>query len=584
MKKYFNFNHLILIVLFIVSLGFRLYGLDWDQGQHLHPDERFLTMVVNDIRLPRHIFDYFNTAISPLNPYNYPSYQFFVYGTFPLFLIRFLAQNLNLADYGHIHLLGRAVSALFDSANIILLYYLSCHLISDRRHRLFPGLIYTFMVLPLQLSHFFAVDPYLNTFLLAVLVFLVYFYQSSHFGFLFLASVSYGLAFASKITAIYFAPIFGIFLLMFWFQNRSFLKTFVLTLVSILVVFATFRLFQPYAFVGLVSPNPSFIKSLSELAHQSRPDIYFPPAVQWISKTRLLFPLQNLVLWGLGLPMFFLLVLSFFSSLGRLSQKLSSSSQRVILIVWFWLGLLFLVQGSQFAHTMRYFLPMYPLLALLVGYYLQQSSRFRLLQKLLIITHCAVGLIFLSIYSRPHSRVQASDYIYQHLPAGSMITNEYWDDTLPLNLPGYDSAIYQGDMLPLYDPDTSEKWDKINPILSQADYLIMSSNRLWGSIPAVPDQYPQTSVFYQRLFDQQTPYRLLARFVSYPGIPLPWLKSCYYFGPSNYPYHLNSNHWYESDSTCRYPGIYLRDDTAEEAFTVYDHPQVLIFQNTSKKL
>ena len=67
----------------------RLYGLNWDQSQHLHPDERFLTMVATDIRLPSSLWQYFDNAKSPLNPYNYPQYQFFVYGTFPLFLTKF---------------------------------------------------------------------------------------------------------------------------------------------------------------------------------------------------------------------------------------------------------------------------------------------------------------------------------------------------------------------------------------------------------------------------------------------------------------------------------------------------------------
>ena len=43
----------LLILIFIIVIGFllRLIGLNWDQGQHLHPDERFLTMVSSAINL-----------------------------------------------------------------------------------------------------------------------------------------------------------------------------------------------------------------------------------------------------------------------------------------------------------------------------------------------------------------------------------------------------------------------------------------------------------------------------------------------------------------------------------------------------
>ena len=111
---------IIIFLIFILAFCLRVYGLDWDQGQHLHPDERFLTMVATDIKLPRNIFQYFNTAASPLNPYNNPNYQFFVYGTFPLFLTKLLASIFNFDSYASIHFVGRVLSALFDSLNILL--------------------------------------------------------------------------------------------------------------------------------------------------------------------------------------------------------------------------------------------------------------------------------------------------------------------------------------------------------------------------------------------------------------------------------------------------------------------------------
>ena len=74
---------------FIIILAalFRLYGINWDQGNHLHPDERFLTMVTNDLTWPRSILEYFETNTSGLNPHN-KNYSFYVYGTWPIILTK----------------------------------------------------------------------------------------------------------------------------------------------------------------------------------------------------------------------------------------------------------------------------------------------------------------------------------------------------------------------------------------------------------------------------------------------------------------------------------------------------------------
>ena len=130
----------------------------------------------------------------------------------------------------------------------------------------------------------------------------------------------------------------------------------------------------------------------------------------------------------------------------------------------------------------------------------------------------------------------------------------------------------------LYDSDTETKWQQINSILDNTDYLFLTSNRLWSSIPTVSNRYPITTKYYQNLFDGNSQFKKIIEFNSYPGISLPFLKKCIYFGPTNYPYLENKNRWFDIDFTCKYPGIYLRDDTAEEAFSVYDHPKVIIFK------
>src|SRR5688500_4542005 len=50
----------------IILLGgvFRFTGVDWDEGHHLHPDERFLSDVLNVIQWPQQDFlkNYFDEA------------------------------------------------------------------------------------------------------------------------------------------------------------------------------------------------------------------------------------------------------------------------------------------------------------------------------------------------------------------------------------------------------------------------------------------------------------------------------------------------------------------------------------------
>ncbi len=223
------------------------------------------------------------------------------------------------------------------------------------------------------------------------------------------------------------------------------------------------------------------------------------------------------------------------------------------------------MQGKEFAHTMRYFLPIYPFIALFAS--LGFSRLNSKIKYILLVFHMLWCLSFLNIYSAPHSRVQASSWIYRHIPLASVLSYEYWDDPLPLNIEGRINK-YPGIQLAPYDrPDSPGKLNKSK----DADFLIMSSNRLWASIPKVPRMYPYTTTWYQEIFS----HPVYKKFVSYPGFRLP-IKSCYYLGPTDYP---ANNSWFDIDPTCTYPGVYIRDDLAEEAFTVYDHPQVLIFSN-----
>jgi len=531
------------IVLFLIlalGLSFRLYGLNWDQGHHLHPDERFLTMVGTAIEWPKSIAEYFNTRESPLNPRN-KDFGFFVYGPLPIFLTKAISQVVGLHDYAHFNLVGRVLAVLADGGVIILLYLIS--------KKIWPSLLYSLMVLPIQLSHFFAVDPFLNFFLVLV------FYAALNWSPLFVG-LFMGMALSSKITAALFLPIIG---LVYIRRFKKFKKILLATSYLLLATAFSVRFFNPYSFIGLFHPNPEFISDINELNNLGGKHTWFPPGIQWINTKPLIFPAKNIFFWGLGVPMGitvlvavlsygYIVVRKFIRNIRRKTiwQPALTSQGRDrydnITIYLIWIIFLFTYQGIQFSKNMRYFLPIYPFMALITGKWL--SGKTGRLKAVITSNLLIYPLMFMAVYSQPHTRVKASAWIYENIPAGSTISCEHWDDCLPLPLEGKNSSRYQQITLPLYDRDTKDKWEKINQQLGRIDYIIISSSRLYGSIPTLPERYPQTTKFYRQLFSGELGYQKIAEISSYPS----------------------------------FFGIELNDDSSEESFTVYDHPKVIIFE------
>ena len=65
--------NILLVVVVLLAAWFRFHGLDWDSGRHLHPDERFLSTVTNDIKWPKNFSQYFDPNSSTLSPYSIPN-------------------------------------------------------------------------------------------------------------------------------------------------------------------------------------------------------------------------------------------------------------------------------------------------------------------------------------------------------------------------------------------------------------------------------------------------------------------------------------------------------------------------------
>lgn len=536
-------------------------------------------MVMNDAHLPKNLEHYLNQQQSPLNPYN-NNFNFFVYGNAPLIINKLLAIGFNNNNYNQLTIQGRVLSALIDFWAVILVFLLAKILEKEfslsPRVKYLASFFYAVAVLPIQLSHFFATDTFINTFLLASCYFIFKFKNSDKLKYLILSALFFGLSLASKITALVLLPLIFAILVIYCFQKKiKLINYFVFCSIFVFFAYLSLRLANPYMFAqaSLLSPKiePKFIDNLKNLQSWEGEDIWFPPAIQWISKPTITFALKNLFFYGFGLVPS---LLSFFSILWLIKKhayqlikesinvalsKLKKAKKNylnktpstniwqnlLILTALLWIVSFFIYQSTRFTKALRYFLIIYPYLAILAGIGLSIIKN-KLLVLLLLVGTIIWPLSFLSIYLQPHSRITASEWIHQHLPNNAIIATELWDDPLPLAVAD-STKHFSVIQLAVFNPDSEEKWQTITEQLAEADYYVLSSNRAWGSISQVPKKYPITSKFYNLLLQNKLKFKKIAEFTSYPSLNY-----------LNIPLEFN-------------------DDLADETFTVYDHPKVIIF-------
>jgi YYY domain-containing protein len=513
-----------------------------------------------------------------------------------------------------------------------------------------------------------------------------------------------------------------------------------------LVTTATFRLAMPYAFLPPATdlpidaeklgpvmtlasrvgdpvgfrPNPAWLDQMRSVRVQVTGNSDIPPNHQWGHRVPLLFPWVNMVRIGLGWPLGVLAWLAVAWSVWEIARRHPGAHRLVLPTLW--TLIVFVWQGSGWVTTMRYFLPIYGTLALLAAWALitiwdrvqallrlRRTHRWRwpavvsaALAGAVVIATFAWGFAVSRIYTRPVTRVAASQWMLERIPsdvtllfdtpqgprqhqvglrndwppadqlsqdqtrpdarhtylapgastvalfelpfegiltgirlnhvvdplarnsphildvrlslatgeapdlvdtsiagvfmpgdaatggdvrgdsyeiatqpaqmsartlyaldlrpdsagplvlAGSSIATEgVWDDPVPFNTAPYAFSIweaqYSGYELNMVWEDLPEKRALLQHILDHTDYITISSNRFYATLNRNPQRWPMTVDYYEALFGGELGFELIGDFASRPAL-----------GP-----------------------IEFFDDTAEEAWTVYDHPRVFIFRKTS---
>src|SRR5579859_3540527 len=121
MKRIVDQSKIVLLAIILLGAFFRFYDLNFDQNQHLHPDERFLTMVGQDMKMIPNFATYLDPQVSQMNPANI-GHSFYVYGTFPVVLNKLLSFPLNTDNYNDYALFGRMLSGFADLLLIVIIF------------------------------------------------------------------------------------------------------------------------------------------------------------------------------------------------------------------------------------------------------------------------------------------------------------------------------------------------------------------------------------------------------------------------------------------------------------------------------
>ena len=572
-----------------LALFLRFAGIKWGTGYYLHPDELFMSIVVDRISGPESFRAYLDSATSPLNPFNHETG--YVYGTFPLFAAELLGSFTDYTSVNTNHIPGRWLSAIADTGTVVLVWWIG-RMLFGRLTGLLAALLLACTMLHIQAAHYFTTDAWSAFFATATFAFVLAGWQKRRWSMYALAGFALGLAVASKpnlLAAIGFValPALETIRVHGWGALRprwsrlsdedESSRNFPVLLASALSVFVaiwTFRLLQPYAFQGpsLFSFrfDQRWLDDIEYWRLVQSGDLDYYPGIQWVERAPVVFVVENLVKWGMGPG----LGLTALAGTGLLTWKIIARRtwpSWMILGMVGWIAFHVLYFGSGVVKTQRYLLPAYPLMTVVAAMTLVALARWAhrrgalrlprlgwsmrfpqwihpgyVLPVLVVASTILYGVAFVSIYTQPQTRAEASVWIARNIPDGSVLGTEYWDLGLPVGVPEVQGKTYTGIDLHLYGDEVPEKVPELVAALDQVDFVILSSNRLIDSITRMPERYPMATRYYEALYSGVLGFEQVAHFTSYPELF----------------------------------GIEVDDRGAEETLTVYDHPEVTIFRKT----
>ena len=571
-------NHKLSIWIFLLILigGFlRFYKLDWGQDLFTHPDEYHIASSVAQLSYP-----------NQMHPH------FFSYGTVTIYLIYFTQEIIQIINHSSLiinpFLIGRFYSALFSTLTIIIVYKI-CRSFMQTRFSYLAALLVALTPGLIQQAHFATPESALIFFLFGSLLFMIKFIKQNKTLYIILASVFLGISLGVKVSSIAsILPLIITIIIKSYPNNLHFRKPFLfikqvskallkftgLIAISIIVAIITFAIVAPYVFLDY-SAFRSNLNYEGALAIGQIPVFY---TRQFIDTLPVLFQIEKILPYVLGPFLLLFGILGFLNVMLNLFQHLISwakipkhppalafgnsrwragvrNDKRITLIILVLAFLsLFIPNAFLFAKWTRFIAPTFPFFAIFAAIALQtienktRRSVYYFLAGVLVFGTVLWTMSFFSIYTNPDIRITASAWLESHVKERSSFLVEGGNMTdIPL------AGNFQRTSLDFYslenDPLTRKK---IIDSLQSSDYFLVQSRRVFMNHQRLPNIYPKTAQFYDTLFNGNLGFKQIKEFHSYPKLSL--------FGVS----------------------LEFPDETAEETWSVFDHPVIRIFKKTQQ--